>query len=302
VSPAGEGFSIPLAGSVRRLGLVGREGSEDLAGVVDRLVRFADERELELFPESSLRHGPLAGRPPLGEALDEVELLLTLGGDGTLLRGVRRVVGRGIPILGINMGRLGFLTAVPGSSLEGALETVLSGEAVLDRRVSLESTVIHANDEPGESLWAFNDVVLHKRGVARVVGLDLSVEEDGEGQAIGSFTGDGLIVSSPTGSTAYSLSAGGPIIAPSTACIVVTPVSPHTMAMRPLVLPDHVRLSVRAVERAEDLVLTADGQVGVDLDPGDRVVTRKGDEHVDLVRLPGQTFFETLRHKLNWAV
>jgi NAD+ kinase len=162
--------------------------------------------------------------------------------------------------------------------------------------------VVRSDGSSGEELWALNDVVLHKRGVARVVGLELEVEENGETEAIGSFTGDGVIVATPTGSTAYSLSAGGPVIAPTTGCIIITPISPHTMAMRPLVLPDHVRLSIRAVDRAEDLVLTADGQVAVDLGPGDSVQVRKGAHRIDLVRLPGQTFFDTLRHKLNWAV
>jgi NAD+ kinase len=282
--------------------VVARRDAKDLGGVAERLARFADDRGLELFPESQHCVGSLEGRTPLSQGLDRIDLLVTLGGDGTLLRGVRRVMERSTPVLGVNLGRLGFLTSVPSAKLEAALEMVLAGTAYLDPRFSLESRVVHSDGSPGEELWALNDVVLHKRGVARVVGLELHVEENGDTEAIGSFTGDGVIVASPTGSTAYSLSAGGPIIAPTTGCIVMTPISPHTMAMRPLVLPDHVRLSIRAVDRAEDLVLTADGQVAVDLDAGDRVEVRKGTHGIDLVRLPGQTFFDTLRHKLNWAV
>jgi len=302
VTPEGDGAPIPLKGPVRRLGLVGREGARELPGVLERLVRFAAERELTLLPEASLRAGALGDQSLLEESLDEVDLLVTLGGDGTLLRGVRQVAERTVPVLGVNLGRLGFLTSVPGSEMERALETVLEGGAVVDRRFSLEGQVIHGDGSPGSRIWALNDLVLHKRGVARVVGLDLSVEEGGAKQAIGSFTGDGVIVASPTGSTAYSLSAGGPIIAPGTGCVVVTPISPHTMAMRPLVLPDHVHLSIQAVDRAEDLVLTGDGQVAVDLAAEERVQVEKSARSVDLVRLPDQTFFDTLRRKLNWAV
>jgi NAD+ kinase len=291
-----------LDGPIRALGVVARREASDLADVTERLVRFADDRGLELFPESEHCKGPLEGRTPLADALGRIDLLVTLGGDGTLLRGVREVMGRGVPTVGVNLGRLGFLTSVPAEELEQALDLVLGGEAYLDPRFSLEARVVRSDGSSGEELWALNDVVLHKRGVARVVGLELEVEENGETEAIGSFTGDGVIVATPTGSTAYSLSAGGPVIAPTTGCIIITPISPHTMAMRPLVLPDHVRLSIRAVDRAEDLVLTADGQVAVDLGPGDSVQVRKGAHRIDLVRLPGQTFFDTLRHKLNWAV
>jgi NAD+ kinase len=147
-----------------------------------------------------------------------------------------------------------------------------------------------------------NDLVLHKGGAARVTRLDLEVGRDGKLEEVGSFSADGVIVATPTGSTAYSLSAGGPIIAPTMDCIVVTPISPHTMAMRPLVLPDHVRLTIRPLERYDDLVVTADGQVAYSVGPGDRVEVEKGAERVSLVRFQGQTFFRTLRRVLNWAI
>jgi NAD+ kinase len=302
VNLGGDGPPIPLEVPVRRVGLVGRAGAAELGDALARLLRFAESHGLELLLDSELRSGAFAGLDPFPESPDDLDLLVTLGGDGTLLRGVRRVVAAGIPVLGVNLGRLGFLTAVPGSELEEALTKALTGHAVIDRRFTVEARVVDAEGSVVDRLWALNDLVLHKRGVARVVGLDLAVGADDALEAVGSFTGDGVIVASPTGSTAYSLSAGGPVIAPAMECLLVTPISPHTLGMRPLVLPDHVRLTVRAVDRADDLVLTADGQVGVSVDPAHRVVVGRAPEQVDLVRLPGQTFFDTLRRKLNWAV
>jgi len=297
-----DGEPIRLPAGLRSIGLIGRRRTPAMAEVLERVRVFAETHGLELLLEASLREGRLADTKLLPDPGAGVDLLLTLGGDGTLLRGVRRVAGQGIPVLGVNLGRLGFLTSVNPANLEHALEQVLAGEALLDRRFTLEGRIVHADGSDGAKLWALNDFVLHKGGVARVVRLDLEVGRDGELEEIGSFSGDGVIVATPTGSTAYSLSAGGPILVPSMECLVVTPISPHTMAMRPLVLPDHVELTIQAVDRCEELVVTADGQVGLPLDPGDRVVVGKGSDRVELVRFPGQTYFDTLRRVLNWAV
>jgi NAD+ kinase len=145
-------------------------------------------------------------------------------------------------------------------------------------------------------------MVVHKGGVARVTRLDLLVGTDGNEDEIGSFSGDGVIVATPTGSTAYSLSADGPIIDPSMECIVVTPICPHTLAVRPLVVPAEDRITIRAQKRSETLFLTVDGQVGRELSAADTVVVQRGDARIRLIRFPGQTFFSTLRRKLNWAV
>lgn len=298
----GEGTPVPLPGGFRRVGLIGRSGMRELGEVVGRVRSFAETHDLVLFADEELRAGAFEDLEPLPDPAAEIDLLLTLGGDGTLLRGVRRVWGHGTPILGVNLGRLGFLTAVSPVMLEEALEQVIAGEAFVDRRFTLAGQIMHADGSPGPKLWALNDLVLHKGGVARVVRLDLEVGGEGFKEEVGSFSGDGVIVATPTGSTAYSLSAGGPILVPTMDCLVVTPISPHTMAMRPLVLPDHVPITIQALDRCEELVVTADGQAGFPLEPGDRVVVGKGTERVSLVRLRGQTFFETLRRVLNWAV
>ena len=296
-----DGQMLSLKGGFRRIGLVGRERNEDLEEVLLRVQTFAAEHDLTLVPEPTLRLGSLESLEPLKDP-SKIDLLLTLGGDGTLLRGVRQVAGHGVPVLGVNLGHLGFLTSVSPPDLEGALGRALAGEAFLDPRFTLEGRIINGEGSEGPRLWALNDIVLHRGGVARVVRIDLKVGRENESEEIGSFSGDGVIVATPTGSTAYSLSAGGPIISPTMDCIVVTPISPHTMAMRPLLLPDHVLLTIRMLEEYEDLVVTADGQEAFHLTPGDRILVEKGRERVSLVRLPGQTFFGTLRRVLNWAV
>ena len=296
-----DGHVLPLQGGFRRIGIVGRQKNEHLEAVLKRVEAFVARHDLTLVPESTLCLGGLASLEPL-EDPSSIDLLLTLGGDGTLLRGVRHVAGHGVPVLGVNLGRLGFLTSVSPPDLEDALGKALAGEAFLDPRFTLEGRIIDASGSEGPHLWALNDVVLHQGAVARVVRLDLQVGHGEEREEVGSFSGDGVIVATPTGSTAYSLSAGGPIIAPTMDCIVVTPISPHTMAMRPLLLPDHVRLTIHALEAYEDLVVTADGQEAFPLAPGDKVVVEKGNERVSLVRLQGQTFFGTLRRALKWAV
>jgi len=291
-----------LVPPLRRIGLVGRDRTPGIADVLAELRRILDSWEAEVFAEAGMREGVFSHASPL-EAVGDggMDLLISLGGDGTLLRGASSVP-LGTPILGVNMGHLGFLTSLPVTHLREGMEQIRRGDAWLDRRSTVEGDVVRNGGDLESSVWALNDLVLHKGGVARVVRLRLSVAWGGREEEIAKFSGDGIIVATPTGSTAYSLSAGGPILVPDMASLVVTPISPHTLAMRPLVLPVRGRLTIEALDRVEELVLTADGRKGIPLGPGDRVVVRPGRDRVTLVRFPGQTFFDTLRRKLNWAV
>lgn len=290
-----------LPGTVHRIGIVGRGATEAVRQAVEAVARVAGRHGIELEVEVGV---PL----PAGVAcrslrqVPDVDLLVTLGGDGTLLRGARMVLASEIPVVGVNLGHLGFLTAVAADAVETGLESVLEGRALLDDRFTLEGAVEGPDGVERSRVQALNDLVLHKGGVARVVRLAMGVGEDGALDEVGSFSGDGVILATPTGSTAYSLSAGGPVVFPGMDALVVTPISPHTMAMRPLVLPAETRLVLHAFDRAEELVLTADGQEAVSIGAEDRVVVRKGAHRVHLLRLPGQTFFQTLRRKLNWAI
>ncbi len=289
---------------IRRIGVFALPGQVGLASTLTRIAGLARQLGIEVCYEPGIFPQAPSGARPLPPRLDEgsVDLLVTLGGDGTLLRGARRVTGKDIPVLGINLGHLGFLTSCSGNHLASAFDQLRAGNFTLDYRVTLDASILDKNGNPGESLIALNDFVVHSSVAARVSRFDLFVGEGEANDEIGSFSADGVIVSTPTGSTAYSLSAGGPIVAPGVDCILVTPVCPHTLAVRPLVLAADEHVIIREVDPARDLVLTADGQEAVTLAPGSVVVIQTGKVRVPLLRFPGHTFFSTLRRKLNWAL
>jgi NAD+ kinase len=226
-----------------------------------------------------------------------VQALFTLGGDGTLLRGARWLDGHTVPILGINLGRLGFLTSCSGADFEEGVRRFARGDFMSEPRMALESCALDREGAERCNWRSLNDVVLHKGGFARVVRFTVFVDDE----PIGSYSADGLVVSTPTGSTGYSLSAGGPIVVPTVESIVLTPVSPHTLAMRPLVLPPQVEVKVRADDGPEELLVTIDGQVGTTFTGGETLVVRRASLPVQIVRFPGTTFFTRLRRKLGWG-
>ncbi|HSJ16094.1 MAG TPA: NAD(+)/NADH kinase [Longimicrobiales bacterium] len=285
------------APAFRRIGIVTTPGH---AAVVESLHALRDvleprgvllqvERDRQrLLPEAGALHA------------EEIDLLITLGGDGTLLRGARLVAPHGVPILGINLGRLGFLTSVPQVELAEHIDRLFSGDYWIDERFTLEAVVEGASGFVSQPFTALNDAVLHKGGFARVIRLAVHVSPDR--QEVATYTADGIILATPTGSTAYSLSAGGPIVVPSVECILATPICPHTLVVRPLVLPASAEVTVSAMTPTEGLILTVDGQEGAELRPGDRLVIRRGRAAVRLVRFAGQNFFATLRRKLHWAI
>ncbi|MGD2215414.1 MAG: NAD(+)/NADH kinase [Gemmatimonadales bacterium] len=281
---------------MKRIGVVGNPSYRNVTEALDRLAEVAPRHEFELFVASGLRAGREAGVGELPELPGQIDLLVTLGGDGALLSGARWAGPAGTPVLGVNLGRLGFLTAIGLDELEGSLKRIAAGDFVLDTRMGLEVRQEHQRDA-AQPFYALNDAVVHRGGLVRVVHLKVWVDED----EVGLYRGDGVIVATPTGSTAYSLSAGGPIVDPRLDAIVVTPICPHTLAVRPLVLRASARITLEVVSSPEDLILTIDGQVGSQLKPGDRIVVCKAPEPVRLVRLPGQSFFSLLRRKLKWG-
>lgn len=285
-----------------RVGVVARRSHERLSPLLARLHRVVGEHGLEIRYEAENLEDAPEGASELRIEEEPVDLLISLGGDGTLLRTSRLGAGRGTPILGINIGHLGFLTSAGENEMEATFARTVEGDYVLDRRFTLRARVESSEGETTATYSALNDFVIHKGGTARVTSLDLHVGEGRDRDAIGSFTADGVILATPTGSTAYSMSAGGPIIVPDVECIVVTPICPHTLAVRPLVIAADRAVRIRALDRPDDLVLTVDGQQGCVLDPDDEVIVEKDDVVVSLIRFPGQTFFGTLRRKLNWAV
>ncbi len=286
----------------RRIAIIGREGSgrKRIRAALDEITAVARDFDASVAVEPGLT-ALVPGVASVDLKRDDIDLLVSLGGDGTLLRAARSVFGRDIPVLGINLGSMGFLTSVSEEGIETGLRQVLGGRYAIEARRTLEAEVRSPDGEVRDSYRVLNDVVVHSAGAAQVLLLDLWVGPQDDLDEIGSFSGDGVILATPTGSTAYSLSAGGPIVVPEMNCFLVTPILPHTLAVRPLVVPGREEITVTALDRREPLFLTADGQAGGPVGNLDRVVVRMGTVRIPLVRLPEHSFFATLRQKLNWA-
>ncbi len=252
----------------------------------------ADASLLGPWLESGLDPASLRLDDGLGEA---PELALVLGGDGTLLSAARRVGLRGAKLLGINLGSLGFLTSHPASEARAAVEAFLAGHLVEDHRLMLHAELWRGGQKVMEA-ELLNDAVLAKGALARIMDMHLAV--GGEEAAL--IKADGLIVATPTGSTAYSLSAGGPILHPALAALVITPICPHSITLRPLVVDASVRVAI-TVGDAEDAHLTMDGQIGMPVQEGDRVDLSRSVYTITLLRSPALPYFQLLQQKLHWA-
>jgi NAD+ kinase len=224
-----------------------------------------------------------------------LDLVVVLGGDGTLLAAVRHTAATEAPLLGVNLGSLGFLTDVPLSSLFPMLEQIAQGSAAIEQRSLMQCDLMRGDEILG-SYKAFNDVVVNKTALARLNNYDLFVDK----VFVSSYRADGMIVATPTGSTAYSLSAGGPVVMPTVNAFVITPVAPHSLTHRPLVVPDSSIVEIVLRSDEEVAYLSMDGQPGLDLRDGDRVRCRRSEHKVSLFRT-GADFFQVLRSKLKWG-
>jgi NAD+ kinase len=280
---------------VIRLGVVGHLGYQDLPSVLRTLGELAPALGIELHYERELFEVAKAGKPL--ESPGELDALLTLGGDGTLLRGARIISPHAVPILGINLGRLGFLTCCNADEMSNALMRFARRDYLAESRMALEARVFDSRGVERQQWIALNDVVLHKGGFARVVGVRVAAD----GEPIATYASDGIVVSTPTGSTAYSLSAGGPVVYPTLETIVLTPVAAHTLAIRPLMLSSSVEVTLRADDASEELLVTVDGQVGTTFAAGETLSVRRAPGGVLIVRFSGTSFFTTLRRKLGWG-
>ncbi|HEX2452038.1 MAG TPA: NAD(+)/NADH kinase [Gemmatimonadales bacterium] len=282
------------------VGVVGNPRYADLGDVLEHVVREAPPRGITLYTEARL--APFWPRPiphiedlPLEERLDA---LLTFGGDGTLLRGARVIGNRVTPILGVNLGRVGFLTTATLETLDQALTALVAGDYNVEPRQALTAAIITAQGRVRATQTVVNDVVIHKGGVARVIRVHVHIE----GSNVGPYSADGIVVATPTGSTAYNLSAGGPILVPGVEAIVVTPICAHTLAIRPLVVPATFSVVIAPIEGwDEDLLVSFDGQTGSTIVPGESMRVQRAPEPVCLVRLADDVFFDRLRQKLHWG-
>jgi NAD+ kinase len=278
------------------VGVVGNPRYADLKGVLEHVAVAAPGRGISLYSEPRLESFWNRKVPPFDSV--RLDALITFGGDGTLLRGARLLGGQEIPILGVNLGRVGFLTTATLDTVDLALDALVAGQYQIERRQALRAGIRDAEGETRSTQMAVNDVAVHKGGVARVIRVNVYIQ----GENVGPYSADGLIVATPTGSTAYSLSAGGPIVVPGVEAMVVTPIAAHTLAVRPLVVPATYRIVIEPIAGwSDDLLVSFDGQTGTTLAPGESVEVCRAEHRVCLIRLGDEGFFGRMRQKLHWG-
>jgi NAD+ kinase len=282
----------------KTIGIISRPRRSNLAEVVPELLDWLDKRGVQAVYDAETAtclkgDGTGSTRHQIGEQAD---LFLVLGGDGTLLAASREAALKGIPILPINMGSLGFLTNFTLEELYPALEATLFGRYAIEERVLLLVERIN-RDQVLTQQRVLNDAVVHKGTLARMIELELHID----GGFVCRYRADGLIVATPTGSTAYSMSAGGPIVHPAVESILITPICPHTLSDRPVVVPHTAKIELRLSESSESVFLTLDGQTGSPTQIGDRVRITRAAERLKLIHPPNKTYFEILRNKLKWG-
>lgn len=289
--------------SIKRIGVVVKPHQPDALETLCRLTRWLSDREIQLVGLAEIAHKQIKQKTGCAveivkneELARSVDLILVLGGDGTMIATARMIGDAEVPVIGVNYGGLGYLAEFPIEELFAALEAILSGQYQVQKRVML-----------GVELWrgkelitrnrVLNDVVVNKSALARIIEIEAYLDS----QIVNLFRADGLIVATPTGSTAYNLSAGGPVIYPSMNAVVITPICPFTLSNRPIVVPDESSIEVRLMTDKEEVALTLDGQVGFPLQVNDRIVISKSNTSFNLVQPPNRNYFDVLRDKLKWG-
>lgn len=279
------------------VGIISKPKKEDICAVAPQLLDWLARHKIRaVCDEETARCLDRSDGVPREHIPAQVDLLVVLGGDGTFLAAVRLLENRNVPLLGVNLGHLGFLTEITVEEIYQVLDAVLADRHRLSRRAMLAAEV----ERGGRRIAAYhalNDVVLHKAAIARIIELDVSIDA----AFVSTIRADGLIVGSPTGSTAYSLSAGGPIVVPSVEAMVITPIAPHMLTNRPLIVPGGSVIEVQLRTADETVHITVDGQVGEEVHRGDRLRVRRSERGVELVVSPQRDYFAVLRDKLHWG-
>lgn len=287
-----------MAPNYRTIGIFSRPRRRALAEVVPDLLEWLGKQGVTAIYDAET--AGCLNRNDLGIArqriVEQADLLLVLGGDGTILAASREAALYGVPILPINLGGLGFLTSFTREELYPALEDALAGRAAMSERVMLHVDRVHHGVALTQQR-VLNDAVVHKGTLGRMIELELHID----GGFVCRYRADGLIVATPTGSTAYSMSAGGPIVHPAVESIQITPICPHTLSDRPVVVHDSSRIELRLADGSDSVFLTMDGQIGVPMQDGDRVGITRAPERLKLIHPPNKSYFEILRNKLKWG-
>ena len=289
--------------SIKRIGVIVKPHQPDALETLCRLTTWLSERGIAFVGPPDIERERIEHKTGCSvEVVSEeelprrVDLMLVLGGDGTMIATGRMLGDTQVPVIGVNYGGLGYLAEFPIEELFPALEGILAGQYKVQQRLML-SVELWRREELVTRSRVLNDVVVNKSALARIVEIEAYLNE----QFVNLFRADGLIVATPTGSTAYNLSAGGPIIFPSMNAMVITPICPFTLSNRPIVVPDDSVIEVRLITEKEEVALTLDGQVGFSLQSQDRVVIRKSETAFNLVQPPNRNYFEVLRNKLKWG-
>jgi NAD+ kinase len=289
--------------SIKRIGIVLKPHQPDALKTICDLVVWLAERDIALVGGPEIERERIAHQTGCAvpqvesdELAAEVDLMLVLGGDGTMIATARMVGDHEVPVLGVNYGGLGYLAEFRIQELYSALESILSGNYRLDRRVML-AVELRRGEEAPKTSRVLNDVVINKSALARIIEIETYFDR----YYVSSFRADGLIVSTPTGSTAYNLSAGGPVIFPSMNAVVITPICPFTLSNRPIVVPDNAEIELLLKTDNEEVALTLDGQVGFEMKVGDRVVIRKSRTTFNIIQPSNRNYFDVLRDKLRWG-
>lgn len=287
-----------------KFGINGNTEKENLGNVVYHLIARLNSLGIECVVEDRVGQviqtqcGVNIPDPcrtlPLAELLEECDMLISFGGDGTMLAAARWVGNRGIPILGVNLGKLGFLAEVGVDELYSFVDAILKGQYRIEHRMVLKANVV---DREHDEMFGLNDVVLERSGTTRVINIETYVNND----YLITYTADGLIVATPTGSTAYSLAAGGPIVTPQSKVITISPISPHTLTARPIIVPEDSIIKVVVSERGRKVVITADGQVQHQVETPCEFTIGKADFTVQLLKRADRSYYDLLRAKLMWG-
>ena len=288
----------PPAQSFKTIGVISRPRRANLSVVVPTLLKWLATRNLRVLYDEETASALSAPASALSreQIAAQSDLLLVLGGDGTLLAAARFAASRCIPILPINMGSLGFLTSFTVDELYPALEETLAGRAAFSTRTMLLVELERAG-RVIDTQHVLNDAVINNSALARMIELELSIDHD----FVVRYRADGLVVATPTGSTAYSLSAGGPIVHPTVEAIIISPICPHTLTDRPVVVRDSALIEVKFTGTAESVLLTLDGQTGVPLQENDTIRITRSSQCLQLIQPPKKSYFDILRNKLKWG-
>jgi NAD+ kinase len=280
------------------IGIVYKHSYEPARLEANKLRSWLEGRGVEVYSEEMSPKGRINEFSEVSSLTHaKIKCLIVLGGDGTMLGAARKIGRYGVPILGVNLGGLGFLTGIPLNRLYPCIEMMLNDQLEIEHRLMLETKVLR-NDAEACRFPTLNDVVLNKGALARIIDLDVSINNE----FLTTYRADGLIISTPTGSTGYNLAAGGPILYPTISNIILTPICPFTLTNRPLILPDSVVVSIVMGKESEEKVsLTFDGQVGFELFHEDKILIYKSESSLRLFKSPDQTYFEILRTKMMWG-